>query len=263
MGLIPMLDDRSINLCLCSPPYTDQRDGHYEGVPEAHYPEFTLRWMSALWDKLADDGSVLIVIRPELKRGVIGDSVLRTRLLLRDLGWKECEKLIWHKSDAPPLGSTSRPRRTYEEILWFAKSSTPYVDTKACGQWVDDLSFRGSSRFGLGGDSPLHEGQNGEKRPGQTRIPDVITVPVGKIENGIQHPAMFPTELAEVLIKTFCPKKGTVLDNFAGSGTTLLAAKQLGRIFYGFDLEQEYVDLARKRLATMNGKGGRKKEKVG
>ena len=43
----------------------------------------------------------------------------------------------------------------------------------------------------------------------------------------------------------------------------LLAAKQLGRTFYGFDLEQEYVDIAKKLLALANGKGGRKKQKVG
>ena len=264
MNLLPLLDDRSVNLCLCSPPYADQRSGHYEGVTEAHYPEFTLRWMSALWDKLTDDGSVLIVIRPDLKRGVIGDYVLRTRLALRDMGWKECETLMWYKSDGGAcMGSSKRPRRTYEEILWFSKTNHSFIDVKACGHWSESVSFRGSSRFGFGGNSPVHGGQNGEKRPGQTRIPDVITVPVGKIENGIQHPAMFPTELAEILIKTFCPAKGTVLDNFCGSGSTLLAAKRLQRTYFGFDLEQEYVTIARKRLAAMNGKGALRKLRVG
>ena len=53
--------------------------------------------MDKLSPKLTDDASVLIVIRPHLKRGVISDYVLRTRLLLRDLGWQECETLIWYK----------------------------------------------------------------------------------------------------------------------------------------------------------------------
>jgi DNA modification methylase len=263
MDLIPLLDDRSVNLCLCSPPYGDQRNGHYEGVTEGQYPEFTLRWMSALWDKLSDDGSVLIVIRPDLKRGVVRDYVLRTRLTLRDFGWKECETLLWYKPDGGCcLGSNHRPRRTYEQILWFAKTNDPFIDVKACGHWSEDISFRWTTRFAAGGNSPVSQSQNFEKRPGQTRLADVITVPVGKIDNGIQHPAMFPTELADILIKTFCPAKGTVLDNFCGSGSTLLPAKQLGRTYQGFDLEKEYVQIARKRLAQ-NGKGARKKSRAG
>ena len=39
-----------------------------------------MQWMGALWDKLTDDGSVLIVIRPHLRDGVLSDYVLRTRL---------------------------------------------------------------------------------------------------------------------------------------------------------------------------------------
>ena len=74
--LIPLLTNKSINLCLCSPPYADQRKGQYPGVPENEYPQFTANWMSKLWDKLTDDGSVLIVIRPHLSRGVISDYVL-------------------------------------------------------------------------------------------------------------------------------------------------------------------------------------------
>jgi len=62
--------------------------------------------MELLWDKLADDGSVLIVIRPHIKKGVLSDYVLRTQLALRDDGWTECEELIWLKPDSPPLGST-------------------------------------------------------------------------------------------------------------------------------------------------------------
>ena len=45
-----------------------------------------------------------------------------------------------------------------------------------------------------------------------------------------------------------CPKDGTVLDCFAGSGTTLLAAQATGRNFYGVDVMKKYVDLARRRL---------------
>lgn len=83
MKLIPTLEGGSVGLVLTSPPYADQRQGHYNGVAEADYADWTVKWMAELWDKLADDASVLIVIRPHLKQGVISDYVLRTRLALR------------------------------------------------------------------------------------------------------------------------------------------------------------------------------------
>jgi site-specific DNA-methyltransferase (adenine-specific) len=99
----------------------------------------------------------------------------------------------------------------------------------------------------------MHTGQNTDRQPGQTKIADVIRVPVVKIEKGVLHPAMFPTELGTILIRTFCPKGGTVLDPFAGSGTTLLAASDLGRDYYGFDISDEYCEMARQRLCQQEG----------
>lgn len=247
--VIPRLPDKSINLALCSPPYAEQRKGLYPGVPEDNYSLFTVDWMSKLWNKLADDGSVLMVIRPHLKKGVISDYVLKTRLALRKYGWYECEELIWYKPDGGGCqGSNRRPRRAYESILWFSRSHNPFIETKACGEWSEDISFRGSTRFGTGSDLPVHTGQNTDKQSGRTRISDVITVPIGTMSKGVMHPAMFPQPLAEQLIKTFSPEGGTVLDCFAGSGTALLAAKATGRNFYGIDVMKKYVDLARQRL---------------
>ena len=165
--MIPRLSEKSVNLALCSPPYANQRKGMYPGMSERDFSVFTVDWMAKLWDKLADDGSVMMVIRPHLKRGVISDYVLKTRLALREFGWHECEELIWHKPDGGGFqGSNRRPRRAYESILWFSKTHDPFIDTKACGGWSDDISFRGSTRFGMGSNLPIHTGQNTEKRSG-------------------------------------------------------------------------------------------------
>ena len=86
LDLIPTLEDGSVSLVVTSPPYAEQRAGHYAGIPEEDYPDFTVQWMDALRPKLTRDGSVLIVIRPHLRGGVISDYVLRTRLALRESG---------------------------------------------------------------------------------------------------------------------------------------------------------------------------------
>jgi DNA modification methylase len=67
------------------------------------------------------------------------------------------------------------------------------------------------------------------------------------------HPATFPIALARRVIELFTHRGELVVDPFVGSGTTLVAAEDLGRNAVGLDLRPEFVDLARRRLA---GKGG-------
>jgi DNA modification methylase/ParB-like chromosome segregation protein Spo0J len=252
LDLIPTLDDGSISLVVTSPPYAQQRAGHYEGIPEEDYPDFTVNWMSALAPKMTLDGSVFLVIRPHLRDGVLSDYVLRTRLALRESGWHECEELIWFKPNAPPLGSILRPRRAWESILWFSRSPQPFVDLIACGKESDHLGFNGDIRFAQNGfNKKLSSHQCVEsfgKGNGVARITDVIVANVGGNEPGLEHPAMFPLALAEQLIKTFSQAGDLVLDNFCGSGQTLLAAKGCGRRFLGIEREEKYVKIALGRL---------------
>lgn len=65
----------------------------------------------------------------------------------------------------------------------------------------------------------------------------------------VNHPAPFPVELPERLIHLYTYKDDLVLDPFMGSGTTLVAARRTERRGIGFDLDPEYVDIARRRVA--------------
>ena len=67
------------------------------------------------------------------------------------------------------------------------------------------------------------------------------------------HFATFPPELPKRCILAGCPEGGTVLDPFAGSGTTLMVAKQLGRKWVGIELNPEYAEMARKRVEGVTG----------
>jgi adenine-specific DNA-methyltransferase len=62
------------------------------------------------------------------------------------------------------------------------------------------------------------------------------------------HPTQKPLAVLRPLIQTFCPRIGTVLDPFAGSGSTLMAAKHLGRSYIGIELDAKYHAIARHRL---------------
>jgi hypothetical protein len=145
-----------------------------------------------------------------------------------------------------------RPRRAWESILWFSWSSQPYADLKACGQESDRLGFGGDIRFADDGFSertawhPCVESFG--KGKGTTRMTDVIVAPIGTNEPGLDHPAVFPLELVEQLVKTFSQSDDLVLDPFSGSGQTLLAAKGSGRRHLGIEREEKYVRIALERL---------------
>ncbi|HET6455338.1 MAG TPA: site-specific DNA-methyltransferase, partial [Armatimonadota bacterium] len=65
------------------------------------------------------------------------------------------------------------------------------------------------------------------------------------------HFAVFPPELPEICIKAGSPEGGMVLDPFAGAGTTLMVALQLGREAIGIELNAEYCELIERRLTKV------------
>lgn len=107
-----------------------------------------------------------------------------------------------------------------------------------------------------------------ERKPGGYRAPDVparvLSVISGEnhklwfqqIWSGVtgastrQHPAPYPVELAERLIRMFSFVGDTVLDPFLGTGTTAVAAAKTGRNSIGFEVDDHYFDLAHKRVSN-------------
>ena len=64
----------------------------------------------------------------------------------------------------------------------------------------------------------------------------------------IGHPAPFPIELPQKFINLYTYKNDLILDPFLGSGTTAIAAKLLERNFVGYEIEEEYIQIAKNRL---------------
>ena len=251
LDALPELAPGSIDAVVTSPPYAMQRASTYGGVPEKDYPDWTVAWMNALKPALKDTGSVIINIRPHIKNGQISDYVLRTRLALRDAGWCELEELIWFKRSSPPTGSPSRPRRSWESLHWFGKHGRAYGNPKANGQtaiprtgkanpWmVGHVEDREGWDHGLRGGMSFAEGQ-------QARCMNVAEVNLGRkteFERANAHPATYPWQLAEWCAKLICPPGGTVLDPFAGSGSTAVAALRNGFQSVAIEREPEYAQM--------------------
>ena len=245
IDVLKTLPDSSVDSVVTSPPYAMQRASTYGGVPEKDYPEWTVAWMQEVWRVLKDDGSVIINIRPHIRNGQISDYVLRTRLALREAGWCELEELIWNKKGGAPLGSTARPRRSWESLLWFGKHGRAYSAPKAAGLTSKLVGIQG-------GRTGAHISNNwANLQTGIARVPDVVEMStrLNGDSNGLNdHPAPYPWQLAEWCGKLITPPGGTILDPFTGSSSTGVAAKRNGWDFIGIDRSAEYIEMSRKRL---------------
>jgi site-specific DNA-methyltransferase (adenine-specific)/site-specific DNA-methyltransferase (cytosine-N4-specific) len=238
---ILQIPDGSVSLVLTSPPYAMQRKDEYGGIEEKDYPAWLTGILELFKPKMRTDGNVIVNIRSHVDRGSVSDFVLRTRLAIREAGWIECEELIWYKSNGGRGGSIQRPRRTWEHLLWYSLSGKPYTDLKACGKPSDRLG--GSPKQGT---NPVFGVNKKGHYSGITRITDIFTCPVAN--NRSEHSAVFPIGLCEQVIAAFCPPDGLVVDPFAGSASTLIAAQKMGRRSIGYEMLKKHFNYQAKRI---------------
>jgi site-specific DNA-methyltransferase (adenine-specific) len=161
-------------------------------------------------------------------------------ILQDDLGLLLRGEIIWHKAD----GATG-------SLAWGSYRS-------AANPVLRDLTERvvvaSKGRFDRA--KPKSRATEGLPHESTLSADDFMeaTLDVWRIDaesaRRVQHPAPFPIELPRRLIDLYTYKGDVVLDPFLGSGTTVVAAERTGRKGIGFDLDPEYVAVARKRLET-------------
>jgi hypothetical protein len=95
--------------------------------------------------------------------------------------------------------------------------------------------------------------QSVQNNPNGKTPEDVWSIPL-KHERGVEHFAVYPVDLPMRIIKAFCPPDGVVLDPFAGSGTTGIAAKSLERRCILVELNPEFVKVIQKRIGVSDTK---------
>ena len=225
--------DKSCNAIFADPPYflsnggisvnsgrvvcVDKGEWDKGGTPEYIY-SFNKQWLSLCREKLTDNGSIWI-------SGTY-HNIFAVANCLTELGYKILNVITWQKSDPPPNLSCRYFNFSTEYVIWARKSEkVPHV-----------FNYEVMKRI------------NGDKQ-----MTDVWKIPaVGKWEKTCgKHPTQKPLRLLYRIILA-CTKEGdTILDPFAGSCTTGIAANLLGRNFIGIDQEKEYLDLGKRRRSEI------------
>jgi DNA modification methylase len=175
----------------------------------------------------------------------------RVAFALQDDGWTLRNAAIWHKPNAMPESVTDRLSTRYEHVFLLSKSRRYWFDLDAIREPQSEATVQRLAQGPVGirrdqspgegrGRSVVSDMPNG-RNPG-----DVWTVATSPFPGA--HFATMPPELARRCILAGCPENGTVLDPFAGSGTTLMVARKLGRKAVGVELNPDYIDIIRDRI---------------
>lgn len=182
----------------------------------------------------------------------------RVVLALIGRGWLLRNKGIWHKPNAMPESVADRLANRYEHLYMLTRSPRYYFDLDAIkvpttGRPAGNTEANLQGRAAALGDE-LSGGRRAGGNPGstlstvhETRNPgDVWSIPTKGFAG--DHPAVMASAVAENCILAGCPAGGTVLDPWAGSGTTLMVARSLGRKGIGVELYPKNVDIIRQRI---------------
>jgi DNA modification methylase len=244
------------NLIVTSPPYADARKRHYDSISPNEYPDFLLSFHEPFWRVLQDDGSLVINIKDKVVNGERNRYVWKTIMALADEGWHCIDDYIWVKPNAMPGYWRNRLRDEWEYCFHLTKQPhfAMYQDAvkKPIGDWAPkrlaNLNGKSAERHNSENDSGFGRDLRAWVDKEYVLPGNAIVAPlVGK---NMGHPAVFPVALPAFFIKLFTRPGDNVLDPFAGSGSTGLAAEQLHRNVILIDNKPEYVELTGERLRS-------------
>jgi len=251
LDVLRPFDDNHFDLIVTSPPYADKRKSTYGGVSPEEYVDWFLPRSAEFLRVLKPTGTFVLNIKEKAENGERHTFVLELILALRKQGWLWTEEFIWHKKNCYPGKWPNRFRDSWERCLQFNKTRHFKMNQEAVmvpmGDWAQarlkSLGKNDVTRF----DSQVGSGFGknianwvGREMAYPTNVLHLATECGNK-----QHSAAFPPALPEWFIKLFTDEGDHVLNPFAGSGTTMGAAKRLYRKSVGIELKPEYCEIAR------------------
>jgi site-specific DNA-methyltransferase (adenine-specific) len=238
--------DASVALVVTSPPYFAgkryEEELERDGVPSSY-----LEYLQMLTDVFADcvrvlepGGRIAVNVANLGRKPYRSLSADVIRILEHDLGLLLRGELIWQKGEgASGSCAWGSFRRAANPVL---RDVTERVVVASKGRFDRARTPKQRKAEGL----PYESTVLTEDFTSLTL--DLWSIPPESAQR-VGHPAPFPVELPEQLIRLYTYADDLVLDPFMGSGSTLVAAARLGRRYVGYDLDPTYVDIARRRVA--------------
>jgi len=222
------LPNNSIHLVVTSPPYNVKKEYDSDFSLE-EYRKLLTDVFSETYKKLVVGGRLCVNIANVGRKPYIP---LHSYLIedMRKLGYLMRGEIIWNK--AASAGTS---------MAWGSWKSAANPVLRDLHEYILIFSKENFSRNAENKKSTISRDEFLEYTKSIWTFPSASAKSVG-------HPAPFPRELPERLIKLFTFENDIVLDPFCGSGTTCIAAVKNNRRYIGYDNERKYVTLANKRI---------------
>lgn len=226
-----------------SPPYAEQRKEQYGGVPTAEYVAWWEAVQANVKANLAGDGSFFVNIKPHCEDGervlYCFDLVLAMK---RQWGWRFVDELCWINPGVP--GSwPNRFKDGFEPVYHFAGDKLKFRPANVLHDSSDAFKSSGGMPGRGHGGSWFTES---ETTRGEGKALPSNVIATGSGDGG--HAAAFPVALPDFFIRAYSDTGDVWVDPFCGSGTTILAAHQNGRIGLGIEVLPKYLAVILQRL---------------
>ncbi|MFA7049657.1 MAG: site-specific DNA-methyltransferase [Patescibacteria group bacterium] len=233
------LPNNSVDLIIIDPPYNLNKNfgnnsDRWEKVED--WFNWSKKWINESNRVLKRDGSIFVY--------GIHNYIGYLQCYLYEIGLKYGRMFIWFYENGWS-GYIKKPSANYEPILWFTKSDKyTYIPIREPYKSIDRIKYKITKNGKSWNPNPL--GKHGG---------DIWQIPTlaGKSfeKEKVDHPTQKPLELCDKIINHFSKKNDLVLIPFAGSGSELVSAKKNNRNYIGFELNDDYIKIAKKRLKSI------------
>lgn len=248
--------ENSIDLICCSPPYGVgiDYDVHDDDMVISEYLDFSKKWLTQAFRVLKDDGRIAVNIPYEINRQSKGGRIFISSevwMVMKEVGFKffgivDLHENSPHRSKTTAWGSWMSPSSPYiynpKECIILAYKNHHIKKVKGEPQWKGVIT-----------DLEQEDGSIKKKTVyTEEDKKDFMDLVYGQwdyfADTKQMTKATFSMDIPTKAIKILTYKNDIVLDPFAGSGTTLVAAETLNRRWVGIELSPNYADVAKKRV---------------
>lgn len=238
-AVLKKLPNKCVDLLIVDPPYNLFKDFHGNGfkkTDDESYAEYTKLWIEAVYPKLKDTASVYICC--DWKSGLVIGKILNEKFILRN-------RITWEREKG--RGAKNNWKNSMEDVYFATVSDVYTFDLEAV-----KVRKKVLAPYKENGKPKDWQDCGGEKV--RLTCPSNfwadIAVPYWSMPENTAHPTQKPEKLIAKFILASSRSGDLVLDPFAGSGTTGVVAKKLGRNFINIEQNPLYCAWGEKRLLT-------------